>query len=300
MLRHDFSGFVTGVLLTLTLALTAGLLAGAAQPSRTADLTPTHDPGREFRFEVESESVQSSNSPVLPAFEARQNLTFKVKVVEGDNAGCVVELIHEHMHIEVKSESFTGSWDSDQPREDDKDNRLGRISRRLIGTPVRVELDGTGEIRRITGLEQLAPGGLDGVLFRQLFSEDAFTSMYHLIFRIKQPPAEAARGVQWRLLDKGGQGLVRVAREYHLTLDRIHPDHAHILIKGVVAEEDEGGAPAGMKAESYELSGWCDWNTELGTLQELETKEHVVFKAAANGVDLSLEGTSKTKLKRLP
>ena len=285
--------------LTLLMALVLAFASGLTQAGRTVNLAPLHDPGREFRFRVQSETTQSTNSPVLSPFEAKQDLTFKVKVVEADDAGYVVELIHEHMKIDLKSDAFSGSWDSDQAERLDADNRLGRIARPLIGKAVRLHLDKGGEIRRLTGLEQLAPAGIDGALFRQLFSEDSFTSMYHMIFRIKEPPAEASRGMQWRLLDKGGQGLIRVAREYHLTLERIHDDLAHIRIKGVAGKDDAEGMP-GMTAEKYELEGTCDWNTELGIMQELETREHAVFKAAAGEVDLSLESASRTTLKRLP
>lgn len=271
----------------------------SAQATRSVDLASHPETNREFRYRIRSETQQNMKSPLGEnGFKAAQDLTVHFKFVESDKSGSIVELTHEHMKIDLKGLTFDGSWDSDQPEADDADNRLGRIARPLINIPVRVHLDANGEITRIADLETLAPEGLDGALFRQLFSEDAFKAMYHMLFRIKEPPTKTRRGEQWRLIDDGASGLVRVSREYHLTLERNTADRAHIRIKGVAGSEVEGAA-AGLKPTKYELEGSCEWNTELGIMEELETTEHVVFDTGNKELEMTLEGRSSTTLERL-
>jgi hypothetical protein len=210
--------------------------------------------------------------------------------------------------------ALDGSFDSRQPEaDDDPGDPLVTAIRPVVGKALTLTLAADGTITSVDGLDELRPeGDMPAMLFQQLFSERALTSMMQPIFRVRpageDEPLNERGGRSMLAEPLGGSWPVRAesvrtlgipAAELTLTLDSAaRGDDGDRLATISIDGEPEAEAPARTRAldpkvSERRLSGEAVWNATDGLLQSLESTSTTNMVAEGQfTVEISVDASS--------
>ncbi|MFU8829407.1 MAG: hypothetical protein ACNA8P_08235, partial [Phycisphaerales bacterium] len=173
----------------VALVATVGLLAGPmqypstllAQPAQGAtlavDLSPQFEnaPPIRYRYEIRSDQTMSAFGSDQ---ESQSHMKAEIeRVVLGahdtiENA-YRIGVTYQKLALKFDGGHVPGHFDSDDPNTHAGDNVYAIICKPMVGRQIEIAVDRSGTIRRVENLSAIAPDGLAGILFEQLFGEDA-------------------------------------------------------------------------------------------------------------------------------
>ena len=298
-----------GPLRRIAIALSLGLaMLGAMSPgvmaqdrSASVDLAPKLERGQTWRFRYH---ISSEMDFVIVgqkhAMSLVKEVVVRTKVINADDSGAQVELVHEEVRLRANGE-VPGSFDSTKPSKNDADDVYAHILRPLVGLTLTLNVDKDGTIRSVSGLDSIQPADMmEAMLFKSLFGEDEFIRMYQPLFSLKPGDPKAERGESWNVKRRQASGLGILESNLRLTLERASRHDATIRIGGTESILPASGASG--KVSDSSVKGTCVWDLDDGVLRELKTQSTTKFSpdsANTNGTEVSGEARATTELERL-
>ena len=189
---------VCGLILLISVAPSE---ARSAEIAPRVDLSPRLDTDQTHRFEYTVKSTQT-----MSAFGQDQTsqaeMAASIELVrlpsERADGNAVFGLRYEWLRVAIDGGQVPGAFDSRDPGSSDEGNVYAEICRPIVDQQIRLIVDTNGTIRSVEGLDALAPDGLAGVLFEQLFGEQAAKAMFQPLLRVlDNGPATRAVGDRW-------------------------------------------------------------------------------------------------------
>lgn len=275
------------------------LVAPPAASAETADLAPKFEAGRETKYALEVKTdtaVDFGGMKQDSSDQQEARVVVRVKSVEDDKVR--VELVHEWMRVRMKNAMIEGTFDSDTPAEQDGESQLAAIVRPMVGKPLTLTLDKDGTIRDVSGLETMAPEGMAGELFNQMFRQESIINMYQPLFKVKPAPASAETGEKWSFTERENSALGMMAKTVEHTLLAVTNGDARINLQGKV-ELDIGDVPAGSKKDSSRVDGTMVWDTAKGQLKELKSESLVRAGIRHEAMSVIVDVKANSSLKRI-
>ena len=237
--------------------------------------------------------------------------SFVVELSDVTDQGATATVTFERIRVQFDGRPpLDGDYDTASKIQPDPDAVLPKIIRPVIGKPVTVQLDAWGQIRSIKGLEALAPDGIHGGLFLELFDDDAMYSMLSPVFLVRpqgdDAPASPARGIQavgstWEVRKPSVPSLGIRSQDLDLTLEAVRGRDARIEIEGEPDDRPprEARSIPGVQATSSSVTGNATWDLTEGELKDLSTKSVLEFGSDSGGFVIDVDVTSTTTLKRV-
>jgi hypothetical protein len=271
-------------------------LAAHQQPAAQTgqiDLRPRFEPGQQIRYTLELNNTQSvvpkpvaspaaprprPGSPGTPSPEpatrsqVELGLLLRVRDVNQEREA-TVDIVLETIRMKIDGPDLTAEFDSTAKRPG-QDDMVHMMLSSIVGTTMTATIDRTGNIRRITGGEQLTAlgqvgmpgvggggggGGGAGGLFGPIFSP-------------KSGPGLVRVGESWENVDVIDSGLLgRFHMTTRHTLQRMQGSDAIVEVRGQYRKDSETGGSsfAAIKDSSY--SGNYTWDTQSGSLKQMNT-----------------------------
>jgi len=294
--------------LLMTSVLGAGMLLLAvpapaqtrAAPQGVVDLSPKLATGDPVRFDcrVESDMRFTIGGLGEQVTRADKDARISVKVVETlPGGGGVVELTHDAIQIEIENALITGSFDSTQPVSADTGNDLAAIVRPMVGKKLTLHIDPDGTIRSVSGIDAMAPAGMAGAIFEQLFGEQAIRNMYQPLFSVGKNPPTAEIGESWQTTRAENTSMGMLATTCDLKLVEVKQDVARIDISGELGVE-LGTDPGMTKVHDTKIKGVCEWDTRAGMMRSIDTESLLHAESNTTGLTVSVKVESRSELKR--
>lgn len=291
----------------LTLLILNSPIQGASAPPGVYML-PNLSEALKHRFDYAIDSMMK-----MSAFgsdqvsQAKMNAQIELDVLgeRSPEDQYAVAVTYRRLELTIDGGQVPGAFDSDQPASTDRGNVYAEICRPLIHKPIRLTVDQRGTISSVEGLEEIAPEGLAGLLFDQLFGEQAAIAMFQPFLRVTDESDRTLSrpGDEWQVQRPEIPGLGVPQSELTLRMIRGENagDIAHIEVTGEPKATMPGDAAVlpNIETRKAELSGRLKWNGTLGILDSLETESVSLMESSAQGITITVESTSTTRIKRV-
>ncbi len=298
------------VWLTLAIGLVLTTVASGATSDRApgaVDLSFKLDADQTHRFEYAVTSTQA-----MSAFG--QNQTSKttmgavielVRLPSEQSADqVVVGLTYRQLSISFDGGQVPGSFDSKNPAPADQGNVYAEVCRPLLNEQIRLVVDARGSIKQVEGLDALAPDGLAGVLFGQLFGPEASKAMFQpLLSILDEGSPNRSVSDTWQVERPAVSSLGVPASPVELRVLEIQPRTSIAVLS--VSGEPKAEMPAdasvlpNVETREASLTGRLHWNAQLGILESLETESITEMVSDAQGISITVKSASTTRVKRL-
>jgi len=298
---------LTLILLTiLAIAASAPVFATAAPLG--VDLQAKFETGQIHRFDYEIRSTQNMSAfGSQQTSESRMTAQIELEVLadEPQHRGHIVGVTYRRLSIAFEGGQVPGAFDSRNPTSTDEGNVYAQICRPLLNTQFRLIVDERGTISSVQGLEQLAPEGLAGVLFAQLFSDSAVKAMFQPVIKVLDDEDRARRrtGDEWTVRRPAVASLGVPESEVSLRMLRgDNPrDIAEIELTGkpIATMPADAAALPNIETKKAELTGSLKWNGALGILEFMQTEAVTQMESSAQGISITVDTTSATTIKRV-
>lgn len=296
--------------LLLVLACVLGLgpsSAADASPPNSIDLSLKLDSEQNHRFEYSIESTQTMSAfgqdqTSKAAMSAAIDLVrLPAELSDGEIA---VGLTYARLAISIDGGQVPGNFDSRDPVTADQGNFYAQICRPIVGKQFRLIVDQHGTIERVEGLETLAPDGLAGVLFAQLFGPEATKAMFQPLLRVLDDgPTTRSIGEAWQVNHPAvsSLGVPESSVEFRLLEVQPRSETAVLSLSGKPEAELPGDAAVLPNVETREskLTGRLRWNGQLGILESLESESVTEMVSEAQGISITVNSISTTSVKRV-
>lgn len=298
----------TALLLMTVCLLGLASITGAAVVPPGVNMLPVFDSARVHRFDY---SVRSTLK--MSAFgsdqttQSRMEARISLKVLdEPTTPGThVLGLTYTQLKVSFEGGQVPGEFDSQNPNSTDAGNIYAEICRPIVNQQIKLTVDRTGTIQAIDGLEQLAPDGLAGILFNQLFGENAAKAMFQPLINIVDDPEQNRHRSpeSWELKRPAIPSLG--VPETVLKLQMKSGDNPRDLAVIDLTGEPKATMPPdaamlpNITTNKAELTGQLKWNGELGVLESLETESVTQMESSAQGITITVDATSTTRIKRV-
>lgn len=278
------------------LAMLAPAQPGWAQGG-TVDLSPRFETDRSVRYDVRN-GLETSYTMMGQSFtlNASKDMRVRCKTLEVGEERARIELVHERIAVELEGQwPTTGAYDSEKPDQGDAP-LLKNVVDAVVGSPLVLEVEKSGAIAEVEGLEKLRPSGQAGAVFQELFDERAVKGMYQRLFLLKRDPSTVEVGESWSVTSAENMKLGKVETTHTLTLDEVSGPRAIISIGG--SSDLERGNPL-FEKEKNVVEGECVWDTEAGRLVELETAGLLNVTSSDPQMKFDLDLKTETVLERV-
>lgn len=295
--------------LTMT-AIMAGFVSptGAIAVPPGVNMLPVFESSRthEFEYSIRSTlkmSAFGSDQTTQSHMEAR--LTLQVLDEEPAEGLHAVGLTYTQLKISFEGGQLPGAFDSANPKSTDAGNVYAEICRPILNQQIRLIVDRAGTIESIDGLDQLAPEGLAGILFNQLFGEEAAKAMFQPLIRVVDDPQQQRHRApdSWELKRPAIASLG--VPESSLKLQMKSGDNPRDIAIIDLSGEPKATMPSeaamlpNITTKKAELTGRLRWNGELGVLESLDTESVTQMESSAQGIAITVDATSTTRVKRV-
>ena len=304
---------------TLAAAGALATLAAGIAPAQSAgeradgtNLAPIYTEGETDRYDMTVDAdlkmtLLGSSQEIGSFIEAR----FVVEIVEASSEGATAIVRFDRIRVAFEGRPpLDGEFDSASKVADSPGDVPPLIVRPAIGKAITIKVDAWGAMISIDGLEDLAPEGVAGGLFLELFSDDALYSMLQPVFRIRpqqdDEPTSPARAMQavgssWNMSQPSVRSLGMRGQELTLTLESARGDEARIAITGKPNERlpDEAKGMPGVETTKSSVTGDAVWDTAGGELESLKSNATLSFGSSGSSFAIDIEITSKTTLERV-
>lgn len=294
------------LLALLAITTVVPVFATAAPPG--VDLQAKFEPGQIHRFDYEIRSTQNISAfGSQQTTESKMNAQVELEVLDEEPAagGHIIGLTYRRLSIAFEGGQVPGAFDSQNPTSTDAGNVYAEICRPLLNEQIRLIVDERGTISSVEGLEKLAPEGLAGVLFAQLFSEDAVKAMFQPVIKILDDDGRTRRrpGDGWTVTRPAVASLGVPESEISLRMQRgDNPrDIAEIELTGkpnATMPADAAVLP-NIETKKAELTGSLKWNGALGILESMHTEAVTQMESSAQGISITVDTSSATTIKRV-
>lgn len=294
------------------LAFLTALVAGSAPVSEASapvsvNLALMLDAEQTHRFEYSVKSTQT-----MSAFgrdqtsQAEMDATIDLVRLpaERTDGHMTIGVTYQRLRLSIDGGQLPGAFDSQNPLDTDQGNVYAQICRPLVGSQLRLVVDPRGSIKQVEGLDELAPEGLAGALFGQLFGPDASKAMFQPLLRIIDDGApNRARGDEWQLQRPAVPSLGVPASEVQLRVTGIQRDTwiAEINVSGEPRAELPADAAVlpNVETKKSSLTGQILWNGQLGILESMRTEAVTEMVSEAQGISIAVKSESTTRVKRV-
>ena len=294
------------------LVVLASLLVPAARAeARAVDLTARFDRSTPTVYEVDLKSRQVLRlGEVTQDYTATYRSRVSIRLERANSELVSVKLTHERVAVSFEGRGGgapgslpMGSYDSSDPDAAGTSDVYRRIVAPIVGKSVVIDLLPSGEFVAVRGLNDLAPSGPAGVMFRELFTEQTFRDMYGWLFRLKSDPSTAEPGESWTIAQSANNPLGTLRRVYELTLGAVDGSSktATIEIGGKV--ELQGSVPGMFEptggADAQAVSGTAEWDVEGKQVVSLSSTSKTDIESTTPGMPVKMSIEAETKVKRV-
>lgn len=262
---------------------------GATQPERSGkvNLRPRFEKGQELRYTMVIESSTSDSQAGDPQ-SSSQEIGLLLRCTKADTeAGYTLDLVYESLKMKVRSPLATIEFDSTKPAK--ADDPADAALRTIVGLTLPVTMDKDGNISAVGSGD-----GAMGALVGQFSGGDMIKGMFGPIMTGRKGTGEASVGESWTNDDiiDGPAGQMKISLTH--TLDSHSGGKATIPMRGRVTLSPSSGAGATGKVAIRDstISGKTVWDTSLGQLLSLESRQRVV-------VDTSHEGQTSSQTQEM-
>lgn len=296
------------IMLTLVVAAFVPPAFGVSAPPGV-DLHPKFSPGQSHQFDYAIASTQK-----MSAFgsdqttESKMSARIELEVLdeEPEGGGHVIGLTYHALSISFDGGQVPGSFDSQRAPTDDAGNVYAEICRPLLNEQIRLIVDARGGITSVQGLDALAPDGLAGLLFGQLFSEEATKAMFQPLLSVLDDDSERTRrrpSDSWTVKRPAVPSLGVPESEVALRMVRGNNprDIAEIELTGkpIATMPADAAMLPNIETKKAELMGSLKWNGALGILESLQTEAISQMESSAQGISITVETVSTTQIRRI-
>lgn len=265
---------------------------GATQPERSGkvNLRPRFEKGQELRYTMVIESSTADSQAGDPQ-SSSQEIGLLLRCTKADTeAGYTLDLVYESLRMKVRSPLATIEFDSTRPAK--ADDPADAALRTIVGLTLPVTMDKDGNISAV-GSGDGAVGAV-GALVGQFSGGDMIKGMFGPIMTGRKSTGEASVGESWTNDDTidGPPGQMKISLTH--TLDSHSGGKATIPMRGKVTLSPSSGAgtPGKVAIRDSTISGKTVWDTSLGQLVSLESRQRVV-------VDTSHEGQTSSQTQEM-
>ncbi len=294
--------FVRASRLCLVPAVALIAFASAAPAlAQEVDLRPRFKTGAETRFAMAITGANEFKAEAMPgggqSTKIDQEIDFTLKVKEVTDDGiATVDLTYDRMVMNV-SGMFDLSFDSSKPTDEDAGNMLASALRPLIGSSLTMTIDRDGNITKVEGFDSLKLNPSAQQMAGTLATADGVKSTFGQVFSTRKSDGRANVGDTWTNVDSfsaGQMGTVKTSVKH--TLKSHSGGMAKVDLVGDLAIE--GGMMPELKLTTSEVTGNYIWDTEVGMLKSIETKQTSTMQGNAGSGDMTINNTSTMKLER--
>ncbi|MFI4854022.1 MAG: DUF6263 family protein, partial [Phycisphaerales bacterium JB065] len=185
----------TALLLMTVCLLGLASITGAAVVPPGVNMLPVFDSARVHQFDYSVRSTLNmsafgSDQTTQAKMEARISLRVLDEPTAADGKH-VLGLTYSQLKVSFEGGQVPGEFDSQNPKSTDAGNIYAEICRPIVNQQIKLTVDRAGTIESIDGLEQLAPDGLAGILFNELFGENAAKAMFQPLIKIVDDPEQS-------------------------------------------------------------------------------------------------------------
>jgi hypothetical protein len=305
--KEELMRNLTLILLVLMASVVAlPVFAAAAPPG--VDLQAKFETGQIHRFDYEIRSTQN-----ISAFgsdqttESKMDARIELEVLDEEPAGGghVIGLTYRRLSISFEGGQVPGAFDSQNPPSTDAGNVYAEICRPLLDEQIRLIVDERGTIKAVEGLEQVAPEGLAGVLFGELFSEAAAKAMYQPVIKVLDEDDRTRRrpSDEWTIKRPAVASLG--VPESEVSLRMLTGDSPRDIAEIELTGKPSATMPAdaavlpNIETKKAELTGSLRWNGALGILESMHTEAVTQMESTAQGITITVDTASATTIKRV-
>lgn len=256
-----------------------------AATGRTIDLRPKFIKGKETRLKMECIStdkpVDRARGKKTPEQPEPQNIKVEIglllKVKDSNpETGATVEVRYETFKLAMTGPMGEIEFDSTKPRNPGRTGEkdmIGEFLRPITEATTTVEFDQYGNFKSASGGGAGNQAGGLGALTGGLTGGDLLKSLFGPVAGNTRNNGRASIGESWTsesVMDAPGGNWKITSTQ---TLRSASGSQATIDIKGKVGlDPASSGAGSGAKISDGSYSGKAIWNTELGIIDQMETK----------------------------
>ncbi|MCE7973769.1 MAG: hypothetical protein DYG92_05485 [Leptolyngbya sp. PLA1] len=248
--------------------------AAQTQPERGAkvNLRPRFEKGQELRYTMIIESSTVDSQAGEPQ-SSSQEIGLLLRCTKSDpESGYTLDLVYESLKMKVRSPLATIEFDSTRPAK--ADDPADAALRTIVGLTLPVTMDKDGNISSVGAGD--AVGGAMSALVGQFSGGDMIRGMFGPIMTGRKGTGEASVGESWTNDDviDGPAGQMKISLTH--TLDSHSGGKATIPMRGKVTLSPSSGATGKVAIRDSSISGKTVWDTGLGQLVSLESRQRVV------------------------
>jgi hypothetical protein len=280
-----------------------------AAPSAAVDLRARFDRQQPTVYEVELRTEQRLDlGEVTQEYTATYASRVAITLLSSTSALTTVRLVHERVAVSFEGRGGgpgvpMGAYDSDNPDAPGTTEEYRAIIAPMIGKPLTIELTPEGEFVGVRDLDSMAPEGVPGMLFRQMFTEQTFQDMYAWLFALKTHPSTAEVGETWMMVQSANNPLGTMRRMYDLTLNAVAGEGGHAAIDIAGSFEIQGSVPGMFEVKPSEsgpmVRGKATWDPAKRQVVSLSCQSQTHVNSTTPGMVVRLKVNASTTLKRV-
>lgn len=300
---------VAGSAVGLAEAQTGTRRTQPAAAGGTFDLLAKFDRQQAVVYEVELVTEQRMDlGQVTQEYTATYKSRVAITLERSTATMTTVKLNHQRVAVSFEGRGGgpgvpMGAYDSDNPDAPGTTEEYRAIVSPMVGKSVTIEMTAGGEFVAVHGLDALAPEGIAGAIFKELFTEQTFRDMYSWLFALKTDPSTAEHGESWMVVQSANNPLGTLRRMYDLTLERASDDGHNAFINITGNLELQGSVPGMFEIKpasgSPMVVGKAEWDNQKRQVVSLESHSQTDISSTTPGMAVKMKVNAKTKLKRV-
>lgn len=252
--------------------------------------------GNRYIYRMDLEQNSTNNIPQMPRpmqQTVTMAMTYAINVLkETENGGRELEMEFLANEMEIKmGEQIMMAFDSKETK-DAPQNPIAAPFRKMIGSKVKIQVDSTGKVERVVGLDEwlnsLAADGAARNMLAQQFNEGYFRQIADFGRGLPEKPVEV--GDTWPFvmdMPAGPLGKININSTIMFKDLEEREGHKSAVLQAIGTFKGEPGAGAGpmgnMSVEQGKLSGTTWFGAELGALVESVTDQSMRLKGETPG-----------------
>ncbi len=198
----------------------------------------------------------------------------------------------------LEVDSTWGTFDSDQPVEDDARNLAAMAFRPVLGEPFSVRLRSNMEVLGITGPPTTHVPQPVHALYMRMLGERMLSEAIQPIFRLKPEPHRAAPGDQWSQTLQRNTSAGEIEIRLDLELDELDADAAHVRIDGEHRIMGMHNTPVSQRITEQAVAGEAAWDVDASSLASFALRKDFVVSAGGEEFAIRFDVSEEESLER--